>query len=314
MKYNLTFRKMEMIETVAKTQSVTIAAEYLSLTQPALTQALKSVERELGLTLFIRGARGLEPTVYVEPFLRHIAAIRNEIQAAKDELAGKANQPSRRLRVQSGPRAAELWLDPAIETMIADDNSLIIHKSDAVSSMYENLIGQHVDLAIAPAGVFPKHSSLVFRPFAVIQNRIIVREGHPLTSLIGPSFSDLKAYPLVEEVVPKNLEAKFRDGFGKFAVRNEQTGGLIGAIPESNLDTILSIVKTSDAIGFMPEQLFESRQKEGLEILKNDRFCQLPELPVAIAFHKNSETNPDMFTFIKHLRSVIFRQQNFFIA
>ena len=313
MKSNLTFRKLEMIEAVAKAGSVTAAAEHLSLTQPALTQALKSVEAELGLTLFTRGARGLEPTVYVDPFLRHIVAIRKEIDAAKHELAGKTVPQSRRLRVQSGPRAIELWIDPAAVSLVAEDSQLTIEKINHILSISENLIEQKIELAIAPAGVFPKHSSLVFRPYVAIKNRIIVREGHPLTVIERPTVNDLRHYPLVDEVVAKPIAAKFKGDFGKFAVRNEHTGQWIGAIPETNLDVILERVKTSDALGLMPQQLFENRQSGGLEILKNDRFCQIPDVPVAIAYHKDNERNPDILTFIKHLRAVVFRQQNFFI-
>ena len=52
MKFNLTFRKIEMVEAVAKLGSVSAAARALGVSQPALTQGIKAIETELAVKLF----------------------------------------------------------------------------------------------------------------------------------------------------------------------------------------------------------------------------------------------------------------------
>lgn len=47
---------------VAETKSVTQTADVLSLTQPAVTAQLRSIEREIGFRLFKRNGRGITLT------------------------------------------------------------------------------------------------------------------------------------------------------------------------------------------------------------------------------------------------------------
>ena len=47
---------------IAETGSLTRTAEQLNYTQARVSQILKSAEKEFGLTLFVRGKRGVMPT------------------------------------------------------------------------------------------------------------------------------------------------------------------------------------------------------------------------------------------------------------
>ncbi|MGI6169424.1 MAG: helix-turn-helix domain-containing protein, partial [Christensenellales bacterium] len=53
---------MEYITAIAKHQAITTAANYLHITQPALSIYLKNLEGRLGLPLFNRVGRKFVPT------------------------------------------------------------------------------------------------------------------------------------------------------------------------------------------------------------------------------------------------------------
>lgn len=55
-------RHMAALVATARSGSVTRAARQINLTQPALTQAIAGLERELGCALFERGPDGMKPT------------------------------------------------------------------------------------------------------------------------------------------------------------------------------------------------------------------------------------------------------------
>lgn len=63
MKHPIELKTLRAFVTVAQLCSVTKAAEVLHMTQPALSQRLKQLADDTGLTLFKRNARGLELTV-----------------------------------------------------------------------------------------------------------------------------------------------------------------------------------------------------------------------------------------------------------
>src|SRR5205814_3916488 len=64
-------RHVELIAALYECRSILKASRRLSLTQPTLSRALQDVEATLGLSLFERTNRGLEPTPYGEIFARH---------------------------------------------------------------------------------------------------------------------------------------------------------------------------------------------------------------------------------------------------
>jgi DNA-binding transcriptional LysR family regulator len=55
-------REILFVKTVADFKNLTKAAEYLHITQPSLSQSIKSIEERLKTPLFIRSKRGVELT------------------------------------------------------------------------------------------------------------------------------------------------------------------------------------------------------------------------------------------------------------
>lgn len=58
----MTLIQMNYFITIAETKSLNKAANLLYVSQPSLTNAMKELEKELGITLFYRGGRGVTLT------------------------------------------------------------------------------------------------------------------------------------------------------------------------------------------------------------------------------------------------------------
>ena len=65
---------------VARTRSITMAAENLYMGQPRLSRAIKELEDSLGITIFKRTSKGIVPTPEGEIFLTHANRILNEVR------------------------------------------------------------------------------------------------------------------------------------------------------------------------------------------------------------------------------------------
>ncbi|EHK86525.1 LysR family transcriptional regulator [Saccharomonospora azurea] len=92
----MTLRRFEYALAVADAGSVTAAAESLRVAQPSVSQQIRGLERELGVTLFARTPAGLVPTAVGRAFLRDaevaVRAARRAkatAQAGADELEGE---------------------------------------------------------------------------------------------------------------------------------------------------------------------------------------------------------------------------------
>lgn len=65
----MTLQQLNYVITITETGSINKAAEKLFVSQPSLTNAVKELEKETGLTLFNRGGRGVTLTGEGEEFL-----------------------------------------------------------------------------------------------------------------------------------------------------------------------------------------------------------------------------------------------------
>lgn len=92
----MSLRQFEYALAVAEEGSVTAAAERLHVAQPSMSQQIRTLERELGVTLFDRTPTGLVPTVVGRAFLRDAELAVNAARRARttaragaDDLVGE---------------------------------------------------------------------------------------------------------------------------------------------------------------------------------------------------------------------------------
>ena len=91
--------QLEYFYAVAKTQHVTHTAEQLHIAQPALTQSIHRLEKELGVPLFHRSGRNIALTeygVYLRDALKPILENLHELPEVLQEMA---NVRKRTIRV-----------------------------------------------------------------------------------------------------------------------------------------------------------------------------------------------------------------------
>ena len=80
-------RRLGIFRTVARAGSLTAGARRLGWTQPAVSQHVAALEREVGVLLLIRGPGGVVLTEAGEALLRHADAVDSHLEAARAELA-----------------------------------------------------------------------------------------------------------------------------------------------------------------------------------------------------------------------------------
>lgn len=80
-------RKLLAFATLARLGSFTMAAKEMSLTQSAVSHAIKALERDLGCRLFDRMGRSVTITPAGSQLLQHTDVILAEMQHARADMA-----------------------------------------------------------------------------------------------------------------------------------------------------------------------------------------------------------------------------------
>ena len=80
----MTLLQIKYVIAIAEAGSMNRAAEQLFLSQPALTSAVRELETEIGITLFIRSGRGSRLTAEGENFLKKARILYEQAQMLED--------------------------------------------------------------------------------------------------------------------------------------------------------------------------------------------------------------------------------------
>jgi len=151
----MNLQQLRYIVAVAEYGTITRAAQTLHVGQPALTQAIRSLERELGTELFERSSRGLFLTDAGRALVASTTRALEEIDDAVDRVRALApdHQPVLRLAVR--PAAAR---DPGVELVARiraarPDVFVQVRSVESIGEVTDQLFADGADLALTdPVG------------------------------------------------------------------------------------------------------------------------------------------------------------------
>jgi DNA-binding transcriptional LysR family regulator len=153
----LKLRHMEILLAVVETGSMAKAGARLAISQPAISRAIAEMEHTLGVPIFDRSPKGVEPTQYGRALLRRgIAAFDEIAQAVKD------------IDFLADPTVGELW----IGTTPGLAEGIVLTVLDRLSRQYPRVV-----VHLVPGGVAPSVPSI-----APATHRVWVRRKHQTQS------------------------------------------------------------------------------------------------------------------------------------
>jgi DNA-binding transcriptional LysR family regulator len=115
----LSLSRLRVLSEVVSRGSFSAAAESLSYTQSAVSQAVARLEAETGAELVVRDRRGVRPTAAGATLVEHAEAIFAQVEAAEADLDAVLGIRAGRLRVASFPSAGATLMPLAVATFRA---------------------------------------------------------------------------------------------------------------------------------------------------------------------------------------------------
>ncbi len=131
---------------VARAGSFTQAAKELRVSQPALSHAVKELERRLGLRLLNRTTRSVSTTEAGERLLRSTAPHLDGIEAGIAALSELREKPAGTVRITTGDQPSEAILLPAIAKLLPSYPDLNVEIS--VNSGFVDIVAERFDAGV----------------------------------------------------------------------------------------------------------------------------------------------------------------------
>ncbi len=110
----MTFTQLEIFARVAELQSFTAAGEQLNISQSAVSQAIKQLEKEWGVNLIARSAAGIELTDIGKSLLVRVRELLGITDAMEQEVSAARGLQQGVLRIGSFGTTSSLYLLPPI--------------------------------------------------------------------------------------------------------------------------------------------------------------------------------------------------------
>ena len=107
-------KSIQVFHTASALESVTLAANTLSISQSSVSYHIKKLEKDLGVTLFRRTARGLEMTEAGQLLAKHVDRGFNVIQEGLTHLHSRTGS----VKMALLPMFSSRWLSPRLQSLL----------------------------------------------------------------------------------------------------------------------------------------------------------------------------------------------------
>lgn len=190
-------RRLEHFLTVTECGSFGKAARQLGMTQSGLTKSIQTLEESVGILLFIRHARGVDPTKYGRSLAEHAILIRAQANNALVQIDALKSGHSGSLQIGVSPS----WImDKIIPGVVAELNTirpdldLGIFNRVSSKKLYYTLRAGQLDIIIGTEQPDHNDEDVEFIFLNEDIHAVIVRKKHPLLKKRKIVLNDFESY------------------------------------------------------------------------------------------------------------------------
>jgi len=191
-------RQLRHFESLYRIKNFRLAAEEQSLTHSALTKSIRKLEQDLGVRLFDRTTRIVEPTSAGTHLMEKVRVLLDQAESLVFEAQLVTGAKIGNLRVGGGPTATETLIPEALARFWSEHRNVDVDIRCAdPSELVEQLLAGAIDLAVYNEQVLGSdkyRNELRIDPLFNGELVIVHRKGHPVVEAIKET-GDYYQYP-----------------------------------------------------------------------------------------------------------------------
>lgn len=166
---------------VAERGSLRAAARHLGLAQPAITRSIQELERELGVALFERQAKGMTLTAMGQLFVRRAGAAQGELRRAREEIDQMRGQVTGRVCVGLSTVSHLALLPHALSAFRQRYPDVFLDMAEGLFPTMEGALKDgNLDFYVGPLPETPLSKDFVVERLFENERVVLARKGHPL--------------------------------------------------------------------------------------------------------------------------------------
>lgn len=286
MSFNL--RHLKYFVATAELGQVSRAAVELSVSQSAVTAAIKELETALGAALFLRSARGMALTRTGQRFLSSAYEILTKVEEAMQ--APEGPEVSGRLTIAATYTVIGYFLPGHLERLARAQPGLDVTIHEMPRELIEEgLIDGRVDIAVALTSNV-SNPELASQTLVGSQRRLWTPSRHPLLERESVGLVDVAEHPYVMLTVDEAAHTAMR----YWAPTGRQPRIVLRT---SSVEAVRSMVANGLGVTILSDMVYRPWSLEGRRLEQVNLADAAPPMDVGLVWRRGAEFTPAMTAF-----------------
>jgi len=291
--YTPSLRHLEIFKLLMKTRNLTETARLMHVTQPAVSQALREFEGQLGLELFRRGGGRIRPTEEALALLPDVERLFTQVGLLKFRAGELRDTLGGQISIAATPVHSLYSMPKIIERMLNDRPRLRVSlRSLPTQDVVQLVKSEAVEIGFTFGPII--EVGLSVEPIFESSLSCFIRSDHPLRARKRITVNDLDGQRLVvlSAATPSGLAVRGALQNNNIEFAQVETDNAAGAV---------EIVRTTNGIALIdPIPILGQREKD--IIIRP--FEPLIKMTVLVVFSRHRERQKITKQFIQHAKSV----------
>ena len=249
----LRYRHLHLLDALARSRNVHVAAQQLNVTQPAATKILKDIEDMLGAELFERLPRDMKPTEIGGFVLRFAHESLNVASKFLEELDHMKRGGYGIVQIGVTYGVAHL-LSPCIVRMKARHPRVSIRVLERTSDLLlQELKEKTIDLVIGRFTGEDQHNWFEFRDIGATRMCVVANPRHPLLGEKALTLAQLMDWPWIVQPLTTPTRQLFEG-----ALADHGLSCPVSLVETTSIFTTLQLLEASEMLAVLPSSAVDT--------------------------------------------------------
>jgi DNA-binding transcriptional LysR family regulator len=195
---NIKLRHLQLIVALDEFRHLGRTADFLSVSQPAVSKMLTEVENMLGLQLFLRSTRSTEPTPAGIALLRFARSVLAQYERTREEIAAASSGAAGTVRIGAMSGTLPVLVSKAVEDLkTRSAQARVLIEEGDLTHLLPKLRVNELDLFVGRLEPGYAAPDLLAQPLHHDPMVMIVSRDHPLATSACIAWDDLAGIPCV---------------------------------------------------------------------------------------------------------------------
>ncbi len=278
---------------VATSLSFSEASKQLFISQSAVSQSIKTLEKKIGQTLFIRSTKRVQLTPAGELLLQHIEPAMNLIQRGEEQIQNVNETQLGQLHIGASDTICRYFLVPYIQKFHQAYPDVPIKITNATSTVCVDLLEQgQVDVIISNYPNDRLNASYVHKTVSTFADVFVGNPNHYPETNEEMTFKDISEHPVL--LLEKNSTTS--QYLHHIFLQHQ-----LDLVPEFQLhsnDLLIDLARIGLGLAFVPDYCVKKEAKD-LKIIQTKE--KLPQRQLVAAIHPSLPLSASAEAFLQLL-------------